>query len=81
MVTTGKWEPIKTVPLNKPVMLTDGEIIVIGECQIIGFSGDFDYVEIVEGLYWIYLKLGLFNIEDLTHWMSLPLLPEKPFIR
>ena len=79
MVTTGKWEPIKTVPLNKSVMLTDGEIIVIGECQIIGFSGDFDYVEIAGAIG--YDLECTFHVENLTHWMSLPLLPEKPFIR
>lgn len=45
MVTTGKWEPIKTVPLNKPVMLTDGETIVIGECQALINPENFDYVE------------------------------------
>ena len=79
MVTTGKWEPIKTVPLNKPVMLTDGDIIVIGECQALINLENFDYVEGVgfSGSDWDWK----FNIEDLTHWMSLPLLPEKPFIR
>lgn len=79
MVTTGKWEPIKTVPLNKPVMLTDGEIIVIGECQSIGFSGDFDHVEIVGAIG--YDLDWDFNIGDLTHWMTLPLFPEKLFTR
>ena len=79
MVTTGKWEPIKTVPFNKPVMLTDGEIIVIGECQSIGFSGDFNYIEIVGAIG--YDLDWDFNIEDLTHWMTLPLFPEKLFIK
>ena len=79
MVTTGKWEPIKTVPFNKPVMLTDGEIIVIGECQTIGFSGDFNYIEIAGAIG--YDLECTFHVEDLTHWMALPLLPEKPFIR
>ena len=79
MVTTGKWEPIKTVPLNKPVMLTDGEIIVIGECQELINPENFDYVGGVGfgGYEWDWD----FNIEDLTHWMALPLLPEKLFIR
>lgn len=79
MVTTGKWEPIKTVPLNKPVMLTDGEIIVIGVCESFRAKGGFDYLD---GVGFSSYKWGWnFNIEDLTHWMSLPLLPEKPFIR
>ena len=79
MVTTGKWEPIKTVPFNKPVMLTDGEIIVIGECQAIGFSGDFNCIEIAGATEY---DLGWdFNIEDLTHWMPLPSFPKKLFIR
>ena len=79
MVTTGKWEPIKTVPLNKPVMLTDGEIIVIGKCQALINPENFDYVGSVgfNGYEWDWD----FNIENLTHWMALPLLPEKPFIR
>lgn len=34
MVTTGKWEPIKTVPLNKSVMLTDGETIVMSKWEV-----------------------------------------------
>lgn len=81
MVTTGKWEPIKTVPLNKPVMLTDGEIIVIGECQALINPENFDYVEGV-GFNGDYCDLDWdFHIEDLTHWMALPLLPEKLFIR
>ena len=81
MVTTGKWEPIKTVTLNKPVMLTDGDIIVIGECQALINPENFDYIEGVgfsgyeEEWDWD------FNIEDLTHWMALPLFPEKLFIR
>ena len=79
MVTTGKWEPIKTVPFNKPVMLTDGEIIVIGECQALINPENFDYVEIAGATG--YDLECTFHVEDLTHWMALPLLPEKPFIR
>lgn len=79
MVTTGKWEPIKTVPLNKPVMLTDGETIVIGECQAFKNPENFDYVRGV-GFYGYELDWD-FDIEDLTHWMALPLLPEKLFIK
>ena len=79
MVTTGKWEPIKTVPLNKPVMLTDGEIIVIGICRSYRAKAGFEYLD---GIGFNSKKWDWnFSIEDLTHWMALPLLPEKPFIR
>ena len=68
---TTKWQPIATAPRDTPILVTDGEIIVVVERGFdrlgvdgtwpVGFGGDdweWDFV-------W----------EDLTHWMSLPPLP------
>ena len=66
-----KWQPIATAPRDTPILVTDGEIIVVGErgeywrgvdrTWPVGFYGD-DWE-------WY------FEWEDLTHWMPLPPLP------
>lgn len=64
------WRPIETAPSAKPILVTDGKVIVVvekGDCagrpwpDPVGFGGyewEFD-----------------FDWEDLTHWMPLPPAP------
>jgi hypothetical protein len=65
------WQPIATAPEGIPILVTDGEVIVVvsrGECagapwpDSVGFGGpEWDFY---------------FDWEDLTHWMPLPALPQ-----
>ena len=68
---TTKWQPIATAPRDTPILVTDGEIIVVVEKGLdrrgvdrawaVGFAVD----DLEWGFWW----------EDITHWMPLPPLP------
>jgi len=67
-----QWQPIETAPMNTPILVTDGKVIVVVECELVcgkpflagvGFGGyewDFD-----------------FEWKDLTHWMPQPNMPNR----
>lgn len=68
-----KWQPIATAPRDTPILVTDGEVVVVVEIgehwrgsertwPVGGFGDEWEWE---------------FELEDLTHWMTLPKPPEK----
>jgi len=62
-----EWQPIDTAPKNTPILVTDGDVIVVVK------RGEFvgkDWIDEVGfgGYEWDWN----FEWEDLTHWMPLP---------
>ena len=72
METTGEWQPIETAPRSTPILVTDGEIIVVVEREWLLFGKE-EWPEPVGfgGDEWEWS----FEWADLTHWMPLPKLP------
>ena len=68
-----KWQLIATAPRDTPILVTDGEVVVVVEIgeywrgservwPVGGFGDEWEWE---------------FELEDLTHWMTLPKPPEK----
>ena len=72
---TTKWQPIATAPLDTPILVTDGNVVVVGMFERLGKG--------VDSLWFAPVGFGGYewewNFEDdqLTHWMPLPPLPDK----
>ena len=67
-----EWQPIDTIPLRTPVLITDGEYIVVAERHYYSREDAF-YSYGFDGHDWDWV----FNEDNVTHWMPLPELPDS----
>lgn len=75
------WQPIATVPVDVDVLLTDGDIIFVAQVQRDTYRDGTTFTHLVSNALGGYEWEWYVEVKDLTHWMSLPALPEKEGVK
>ena len=71
------WQPIATIPVDVDVLLTDGNIIFVASVVRETYRDGKTFTRLDPTAHGGYEWEWYVEVKDLTHWMSLPALPEK----